>query len=105
MTPLAQLRLVSWLEGVSFLVLLLVAMPLKYALGLPLAVRVVGSVHGLLFVAFVACLFRTALERHWPLRRALLALLASLVPWGPFVLNRELTRELEAERAEPRTNA
>ena len=56
MTALRQLRLVAFLEGSSFLVLLFIAMPLKYLAGLPLAVRVAGSVHGLLFLVFLAAL-------------------------------------------------
>ncbi|WP_394824656.1 DUF3817 domain-containing protein [Pendulispora albinea] len=94
MSALRTLRLVGLLEGVSFLVLLLVAMPLKYMAGLPIAVRIVGSLHGLLFLMFVSTLFRTATERQWPLRRSLLAFGASLVPGGTFVLDRALRREL-----------
>lgn len=67
---------------------------LKYWAGLPLAVRIVGSVHGLLFVVFLAALFRAALERDWPVRRWGLALLSSLVPFETFVFDRSLRREL-----------
>jgi integral membrane protein len=77
-------------------VLLFVAMPLKYWAGLPLAVRIVGSVHGLLFVLFVGTLFRAAVEREWPLRRSAVALLSSLVPFGTFAFDRSLKRELAA---------
>ncbi|WNG34996.1 DUF3817 domain-containing protein [Archangium minus] len=98
MNALRHLRLIGLLEGLSFLALLLIAMPLKYLLGLPIAVRVAGSVHGLLFLLFVAALFRVALERDWPLRRSLAAFGASLVPWGTFVLDRQLKRELEQDR-------
>ena len=58
MTVLRQLRLVALLEGSSFLALLFIAMPLKYLAGLPLAVRIMGSVHGLLFLMFMAALYR-----------------------------------------------
>ncbi|RYZ34498.1 MAG: DUF3817 domain-containing protein, partial [Myxococcaceae bacterium] len=54
MSALRQLRLIAFLEGLSFLGLLFVAMPVKYLLGQPLAVRVAGSVHGLLFLLFVS---------------------------------------------------
>jgi integral membrane protein len=94
MNELKQFRWVALLEGLSFVLLLFVAMPLKYWAGLPLAVRIVGSVHGLLFVAFLAALFRAALERDWPMRRWGLALLSSLVPFGTFVFDRSLRREL-----------
>ena len=91
---LQNLRIVAFLEGMSFLVLLFVAMPLKYMLGLPIAVRVVGSIHGLLFVMFVAALVRVAFARRWPLRRSALAFGASCVPFGTFVLDRVLAREI-----------
>ncbi len=68
--PVAQLRVCSLAEGVSFLVLLGIAMPLKYWAGLPLAVRVVGSVHGALFVVFCGLLLRALLAARWPLGRA-----------------------------------
>lgn len=92
---LQQLRLVAFLEGLSFLVLLLIAMPLKHVYGLPQAVRVVGGLHGLLFVLFVGVLFRVASERSWPLKRSFLAFVASLLPGGTFVLDRSLERELD----------
>ena len=95
-TALRQLRLVALLEGTSFLVLLFVAMPLKYLAGAPLAVRVVGSVHGLLFVLFVAALIWASSERGWPLRRSSRAFLCSIIPFGTFVFDRSLRREIAA---------
>jgi integral membrane protein len=96
MTELRQFRWVAFMEGISFVLLLFVAMPLKYWVGLPLAVRIVGSMHGLLFVAFVGALFRAAVERQWPVRRWALAFLSSLVPFGTFAFDRSLKRELSA---------
>jgi integral membrane protein len=96
MTVIRQLRLVALLEGSSFLALLFVAMPLKYLAGLPLAVRIVGSVHGLLFLMFLAALFRAARQRDWPFRRSLLAFVSSIVPFGTFVFDRSLRREIAA---------
>jgi integral membrane protein len=84
---------VAFLEGLSFLVLLLVAMPLKYLAGKPGAVRVVGLTHGLLFILFCVTLIRVGTLRGWPLRRWAGALLASLLPFGTFVLDRSLARE------------
>lgn len=97
MRALHQFRVVAFVEGLSYLLLLLVAMPLKYAFELPLAVRVVGSVHGLLFLLFIPALFRVAMQRRWPLRRSLLAFAASLVPGGTFVLDRSLKREVDSD--------
>lgn len=82
------------LEGVSFLVLLFVAMPLKYYAGLPVAVRVVGMTHGVLFVLFVFALLRVAMEHEWPLRRSLLAFVASLLPFGTLVFDKTIRSEI-----------
>jgi integral membrane protein len=100
MEELKQFRWVAFLEGLSFVLLLFVAMPLKYWAGLPLAVRVVGMVHGLLFVLFIGALFRAAVEREWPARRWGLAFLSSLIPFGTFAFDRSIKRELAmAEQA------
>jgi integral membrane protein len=90
--PLARLRLLGMLEGVSFLVLLGVAMPLKYLAGQPLAVRIAGSAHGLLFVLFVMAVMHVAVEMRWPLRRIAAALAAAVLPFGPFVFDAHLRR-------------
>jgi integral membrane protein len=98
MTALRQLRLVALLEGSSFLILLFVAMPLKYLAGMPLAVRVVGSIHGALFIAFVVALYRAARARDWPRRRSARAFVASILPFGTFVFDASLRREIESLR-------
>ena len=98
MTALLQLRLVALLEGSSFLVLLFVAMPLKYLAGLPLAVRIVGLVHGLLFLVFLAALYRAGRARRWPLHRWVIAFISSVVPFGTFVFDRSLRREIALEK-------
>jgi integral membrane protein len=87
---------VALAEGVSFLVLLLVAMPLKYLAGLPLAVRVAGTIHGLLFIAFVLTLIWTSVARGWPFHRSLLAFVSSIVPFGTFAFDVSLRREIAA---------
>lgn len=89
-TALGRLRVVGFLEGWSFLVLLLIAMPLKYLAGQPLAVRYVGMAHGLLFVLYVLLVLQNALENRWSWRKTALALLASLVPLGTFWADRKL---------------
>jgi integral membrane protein len=77
-------------------VLLFVAMPLKYGAGLPLAVRVTGSIHGFLFLVFIVLLYRAAIARKWPLRRSFRAFVCSLVPFGAFVFDRSLRREMRS---------
>jgi len=91
---LQQFRIVAFLEGMSFLLLLFVAMPLKHYANMPMAVRVAGSVHGLLFVVFVIALVRAAMERDWTLVRSLLYFCASLIPFGTFIMDRSLKAEM-----------
>lgn len=81
------------LEGVSFLVLLGIAMPLKYLAGMPRMVSVVGAAHGLLFLLFVAAVLHAAIALRWPLARVAGALAASVVPFGPFILDAHLRRD------------
>ena len=64
-TPIGRLRLVGILEGISFLVLLGIAMPLKYLAGQPEAVKVVGWAHGALFVLYVGAVMQAALAHGW----------------------------------------
>ncbi|MDI1247485.1 MAG: DUF3817 domain-containing protein [Lacunisphaera sp.] len=92
-TSLGRLRVIGFWEGVSFLVLLGIAMPLKYYAGEPGAVRVVGMAHGVLFMLYVAAAIQTALDRDWTWRRTALVLLASVLPAGPFVVEAKLLRE------------
>lgn len=73
-------------------------MPLKHLAGLPLAVRIVGSVHGVLFLTFLAVLYRVGSERGWPPRRWLIAFVWSVVPFGTFVFDRSLRQEIAAAR-------
>ncbi len=94
MTSLVQLRMVALAEGSSFLTLLFVAMPLKYWAGLPMAVRIVGSLHGVLFVLFIVALARAAVEYDWSLVRTLLAFVSSVIPFGTFVFDRSLKQEI-----------
>jgi integral membrane protein len=80
-------------EAASFLLLLGVAMPVKYLLGEPLPVRIVGWVHGGLFVLYCWALFEATVDREWPLSKSAKLLVAALLPFGPFVLDRGLKRE------------
>ncbi|GAA3939218.1 DUF3817 domain-containing protein [Hymenobacter algoricola] len=90
LTSLGRLRVVGFLEGVSFLVLLGIAMPLKYLAGQPDAVRVVGMVHGVLFVLYVLLVVQVSVALGWSWRKALLALVVSVVPFGTFWAERRL---------------
>lgn len=104
-TPIGRLRVVAFVEGVSFLLLLFVAMPLKYAAGMPEAVRFVGMVHGVLFVAFAAALAHAALAARWKPARAAWAFASAVVPFGTFFLDAHLRREQARSGAGARESA
>ena len=86
-------RKIAFAEGVSFLVLLLIAMPLKYFAGLPLAVTVVGSLHGVLFVAFIILAWEVKGDYKKDFRWLMKAGLASVLPFGTFVMDKEWKKE------------
>ena len=94
---LKRLRLLAFTEGVSTLVLFGVAMPLKYLWDMPLAVRVVGLVHGALFSLLVFQLFRAV--KRVPIERKVagLCMIAAVFPFGPFVADRWLRSAEEPE--------
>ena len=105
-TSLGRLRVIGLAEGASFLVLLLIAMPLKYMAGQPLAVKYTGWAHGALFMLYVLGLISAAADRDWPIKRTLLGFIAAVLPLGTFVFDRSLKREEEeAALAEARTAA
>lgn len=94
--PLSRLRIVGLLEGISFLALLLIAMPLKYLADQPLAVRYVGMAHGVLFLMYLLAIIPVALDYRWGWRTCTLAMLASLLPAGPFIFDAKVLKPLES---------
>ena len=90
---IAIFRKVAVAEGISYLLLLFVAMPLKYFAGMPLAVKYTGWAHGLLFVLYAVLLVMAWQEQKWKFGKALLIFLASLLPFMPFVVDKKLKEE------------
>ena len=86
------LRKVGKTEGISFLLLMGIAMPLKYAAGMPLAVTIVGWIHGVLFVAFSLVLLNALVKTPLTFAWAVLTFIAALLPFGPFVIDAKLKR-------------
>ena len=91
-TQLGRLRILAFVEGVSFLILLFVTMPLKYGFGMPEPNKVFGMVHGLLFVLYVLAVIQAKIEWNWSLKKTGLALLASIIPFGTFWADVKLFR-------------
>lgn len=87
-----RFKWISILEGLSFLILLFIAMPLKYGFDYPLAVKYVGWAHGLLFIIYIYVVFPTAHKLKWEFGRTAFALFASILPFGPFIFDRNLKK-------------
>lgn len=90
----AHLRLVALLEGISFLVLLGIAMPLKYMADLPLMVKYVGWAHGVLFVWYIACVILARETFRLNLKQTFIALLGSVLPFGTFYADKQIFKKL-----------
>jgi integral membrane protein len=93
MNQIRVFRMIALAEGVSFLTLLFIAMPMKYFMGMPEVVRVVGSIHGVLFVLYVGLLAMLHFKQRWSFIFSLYALVASVIPFGTFVLDKQLRKK------------
>ena len=97
--PVGRVRALGMVEGVSFILLMGVAMPLKYWANMPLAVTYVGWAHGALFITFLLVLFQAWAGGALSFAKSALAFIASLVPFGPFVIDRYLAKSTPAGNA------
>jgi integral membrane protein len=88
-----QFRKISMAEGASFLILLFIAMPLKYLADIPAAVKYVGWLHGVLFIAYIFQLLYLGSELKWSLKRIFVYFVAAFLPIAPFVVEKRLKKE------------
>jgi integral membrane protein len=89
-----RLRVIAFLEGCSLLVLLFIAMPVKYILGIPEATQAIGLIHGLLFVLFIfATIFISVLQK-WNLGRVFMVMASSVLPFGTFYIDKKILSKL-----------
>lgn len=93
MNQLRIFRMITFAEGISLLVLLFIAMPMKYVMGVPEVVKVVGWAHGLLFVVYVGMLIVLQVTQRWSFIFFVGAFLASIVPFGTFILDKQLRKK------------
>jgi|SRR5687767_1124922 integral membrane protein len=92
MNKIRTLRVIGILEGISYLVLLGIAMPLKYIYAIPEAVKFTGWAHGVLFMAYIPAVLIARKVMNWNFIWTGLALTASLVPFGTFILDKYLVK-------------
>jgi len=89
---LKRFSVIALAEGVSFILLMFVAMPLKYFADLPEAVKYTGWAHGLLFIAYFVFLAEVKSTAKWSLGKLALASIASLLPFGTFVFDKKVVK-------------
>ncbi|MBN2824270.1 MAG: DUF3817 domain-containing protein [Campylobacterales bacterium] len=91
-TPIEHFRLIGLIEGSSYLLLLFVAMPIKYILHDPSYVKVIGMIHGILFMLFVVIQIHTALRCKFSFKENFIYFMASLIPFGTFFTDGRLKK-------------
>lgn len=88
---MGRLRIIGFLEGASLLLLLFVAMPLKYIFKYQEGTQVIGALHGGLFLLFVFSTLRVGVEQGWKFRQTTWkVLLACIIPFGTFYIDRKI---------------
>ncbi len=87
--PIPYFRTISTLEALSYLLLLGVAMPLKYIWDKPTLVEYLGMAHGVLFIAYVIGAFILFKQLAWSIKTLIIVLICSLLPFGPFYAERK----------------
>jgi integral membrane protein len=95
MREIHLLRKFGIAEGLSFVVLLFIAMPLKYMYDFPLAVKYVGWAHGLLFVVYVSLAYYVKETQRQSFLKFIYAFIAALVPFGTFIYDRQLKKDVQ----------
>jgi integral membrane protein len=94
-TALKTLTIIGYLEGTSFLLLLCIAMPLKYMMDIPEGVKYIGMAHGGLFIAYIVILMGTAVKIKMPIWAIPAGVLGSFLPFGPFIFDYWLKKNLK----------
>lgn len=95
-TKTGRLRVVGFFEGVSLILLLFVAVPLKYIGGYPQGSQVLGTIHGALFLWFVINTLSVGVEQNWKFKETTWkVLLACVIPFGTFYIDKKLLRHIQ----------
>ncbi|MDQ7961297.1 DUF3817 domain-containing protein [Flavobacterium lindanitolerans] len=94
-TPIGRLRLLGYVEGLSLLVLLFIAVPLKYAAENPSLSKIIGPTHGALFLLFIINTLSVGVEQQWQFRKTTYkVLLACIIPFGTFYIDRKILSKI-----------
>lgn len=99
-TKIGRLRIIGFLEGVSLLVLLCIAVPMKYVWDDPALTKLLGPIHGALFLLFLLNTLSVGIEQHWKFRTTTWKILiACFIPLGTFYIDRKIFRNLKEVQA------
>ena len=94
MSELQKFRLINKIEGISFIILIFIAMPLKYSFGFPVATKIVGMIHGLLVFVFLYQVLEAQKEAGFTWKETGIYTLLSLIPFGSFYTDKLLARKM-----------
>jgi integral membrane protein len=95
---LKTFKILAIAEGISFLILLLIAMPLKYTFQIPEPVKYVGWAHGVLFVLYCILLLQVFIVVKWSFFKILVAFIVSFIPFGTFWLDAKINTEINIQK-------
>ena len=95
--PVTMLRITGMIDGLSLLLLLGVAMPLKYLADMPSMVTIVGAAHGFIFIAYLCTIIYTQLRIHWNVGLSFIALLVAFIPFGNLAFDFYLRKQLHRQ--------
>lgn len=104
LSALARYRVMAWIVGVMLLVLVLVAMPLKYVWHDETLVAIVGPLHGFLYFIYLLVSLDLAIRAKFSPLRALVVLLAGTIPFVSFIVEHSVTKQVRAEHGEVGAN-
>lgn len=94
MSELKKFRFVNKIEGISYIILLFIAMPMKYSFGYPVATKIVGMAHGIFVFAFIYQIFEAKKEASFTWKETALYFILSFVPFGSFYTDRLLAKKM-----------
>lgn len=98
-SKVGRLRLIGFLEGISLLILLLLAMPLKYIYGIPEWSKVMGAIHGALFLLFIFNTLSVGVEYRWKFKETTWkVLLACIIPLGTFYIDQKILSKMDPSK-------
>lgn len=96
-TKVGRLRLIGWFEGISLLLLIFIAVPLKYFFNVPEGSRIIGPIHGALFLLFIFNTLSVGVEQRWAFKATTWkVLIACVIPFGTFYIDKKILSKIEA---------